>query len=47
MLQSEDIRKLSDVDLELFLIGVDELQRENDRLKEAVEKLKHIVESIE
>ena len=47
MLQSEDIRKLSDVDLELLLLGVDELHRENDRLKEAIEKLKHIVESLE
>ena len=47
MLQSEDIRKLSDVDLELFLLGVDELQRENDRLKESMSKLKHIFESIE
>ena len=47
MLQSEDIRKLSDVDLELFLLGVDELKRENDWLKEALEKLNHIVESIE
>ena len=39
MITAEEIRKMSDVDLELFLLGVDELKRENERLKEIVGEL--------
>jgi hypothetical protein len=32
MLKGEDIRKLSDVDLEFYMLGVEELERERDSL---------------
>ena len=34
MLKGEDIRKLSDVDLELYMLGVEEVERERNGLRE-------------
>jgi len=42
MLKGEDIRKLSDVDLEFFMLGVEEVERERDRLREELMEIKKV-----
>ena len=40
MLKGEDIRKLSDVDLEFYVLGVEEMERERDKLLKEIKELK-------